>query len=122
MLKSTDYPPGWLDAILRPKEAARECGISEATLERHGPPKLHLSPRRAAYRRGDLLAWLNERRAVIPMARPLQDKAERPRGRSKKALAAAALAVQPPRRTAKKVTPAPAVPRRQAAKEIAVST
>ena len=102
MLNVADYPPGWLDAVLTPKKAAQECGVSEATLERHGPAKLHLSPRRTGYTRRDLLLWLDERREVAtPIPCSLQGKVERPHGgQYKTALAAAALATSRQRRRA----------------------
>lgn len=56
------------DDLLTQKEAAPLVGVAPRTLERwrwstnDGPPYIQVSPRCVRYRRGDLLAWVAERR------------------------------------------------------------
>jgi hypothetical protein len=55
----------YLNQILFEPEAAAECRMSVATMRRLGPAgpvRIRLSARRWAYRRSDLLAWLEARR------------------------------------------------------------
>ena len=50
------------DRLLSPQAAADLCGITPRQLARLGAPFLDLGKRNRRYRRGDLLAWLEERR------------------------------------------------------------
>jgi predicted DNA-binding transcriptional regulator AlpA len=68
--KSQHSPPTaepiLLDHLLSPRQAAEFTGLSEATLQRQrsngdGIPFVKLGPRRVAYRKSDILRWLESR-------------------------------------------------------------